>query len=405
MYSYVARQPILNRQQKTVGYELLFRDGERNAFPNVDVDTATCRLIVENYFAGGHKSSVPHGRCFINFPQQSIEQLIPTMLPKEQVVIEVLETCQPTDSLYQAIRHLHQLGYVIALDDFVPSSDWYRFLPYVHIIKLDLCQMSLVEACAFVTAHQGRKLKFLAEKVETHQQFQRCLAAGFHFFQGYYFCKPEMVKQKHIHATQLNTLQILQELCKRSVDFNTIERLIASDLTLSYLLLRYVNASVRYRAIKEITSFKQALIYLGEERLKQFVGLMATAHAAINKPSELYLQSILRAKMSENLALAKGHKQITHQAFLSGLFSRLDCLLDTSLEELVELLPLSMPVEQALLKKEGELGMMLGLLDAYEQADWTSVDNYCQQLHISSQHVSQAYRDALHWVQDCQPVP
>ncbi len=399
MYSYVARQPIFNRQQKTVGYELLFRDGEANAFPDVDLNTATCRLIVENYFAGGQNKALSSGRSFINFPQQSLESLVPTMLPKEQIVVEVLESCEPTDALFSAIQRLKQLGYIIALDDFVPSARWRRFLPLVHIVKLDLFQMTVTEACAFVVANRSRKIRFLAEKVETHEEYEQCLAAGFHLFQGYYFSKPELMKQKRIDGTQLNTVRILQELCCSDVDFNRVELLVCSDLTLSYLLLRYVNASTQGRRVKEITSFKQALIYLGEDKLRQFVSLVATAHAAINKPNELHTQSILRAKMSESLAQFGGRKDLSHQAFLSGLFSRLDSLLDTPIEEVVTLLPLSNAVQDALLKKEGKLGVMLNLLDAYDLAEWERVDQCCELLRITPAQVGRAYEEALRWSQ------
>ncbi|WP_087020551.1 EAL and HDOD domain-containing protein [Thaumasiovibrio subtropicus] len=400
MYSYVARQPIFNRQQKTVGYELLFRDGEANGFPDVELNTATCRLIVENYFAGGQNKALSSGRSFINFPQQSLESLVPTMLPKEQIVVEVLESCEPTDGLYQAVRRLNKMGYVIALDDFVPSARWRKFIPLVHIVKLDLFQMPVEEACAFVVANRGKKIKFLAEKVETHEQYQQCFDAGFHFFQGYYFSKPELLKQRRIDGSQVNTLRILQELCRSNVDFNRVEKMITSDLALSYLLLRYVNASTQGRTVKEIVSFKQALIYLGEDKLRQFVSLVVTAHAAINKPNELYMQSILRAKVSESLAQAGGRKELTHQAFLSGLFSMLDSLLDTPLEEVVELLPLSDSVQKALLTKEGELGTLLSLLDAYDLAEWERVDRCCEALSISPKQVSVAYEDALRWSQD-----
>jgi EAL and modified HD-GYP domain-containing signal transduction protein len=138
-YTYVARQPILNAKGVTLGYELLFRDGEMNAFPShISSERATYRLIAENFLTVGSPSDRRSARCFINFPYKSLIRRLPFMLPKHRIVVEVLETCEPTDELYHAIRDLHRHGYLLALDDFVYSPAWERFLPYVHIVKLDI---------------------------------------------------------------------------------------------------------------------------------------------------------------------------------------------------------------------------------------------------------------------------
>nr|WP_086939314.1 EAL domain-containing protein [Thaumasiovibrio occultus] len=400
MYSYVARQPILNRQEKTIGYELLFRDGEHNAFPKVESNTATHRLIVDNYFSGGQSTAVASGWAFINFPQQSLEDLVPTLLPKEQIVVEILETCEPSDKLLAAVKHLHKLGYKLALDDFNSHPGWRRFFPYIHIIKMDLREMGVDNACKFVEANRGKKIKFLAEKVENHAVFSQCLAAGFQFFQGYYFAKPEMVKQKRIDVTQMSAMQMLQELCRKPVDFARIEKLVATDLNLSFSLLRYVNASAGGRKVKEITSFKQALVYLGEEKLKQFIGLVTTAQAGVNKPTELIIQSMLRAKICELLASLSGYRQLAEEAFLVGLFSRLDSLLDAPLSDLVGLLPLSQDSKHALLDKQGDLGVMLQITEAFDLAEWHEVDRLCGLLKIKPEAVERAYTEAFKWSKD-----
>ncbi len=199
MYSYVARQPIFNRHQKTAGYELLFRDGESNAFPaDIDENKATCRLMVNSFMADSDGMAQPGKRCFINFPHRSLIRLLPTLLPKKQVVIEVLETCEPNDELLLAIRHLNRLGYMIALDDFNMDPRWQRFLPFVHIIKLDLLKLGIEAACEFIANNRAKKLMFLAEKVETQADYTRAHQAGFHFFQGYYFSRPELLKNRNL---------------------------------------------------------------------------------------------------------------------------------------------------------------------------------------------------------------
>lgn len=156
--TYVARQPILNRNKNTLGYELLFRDGERNAYPaHIESNRATYRLIVENFLSVGLNPSISSSRCFINFPYQSLIRRLPLSLPKDKVVVEILETCKPTDELLDAVKELYQAGYMIALDDFTSTPEWERFLRYTHIVKLDIMQMGLDEACDLVKAHQGKK--------------------------------------------------------------------------------------------------------------------------------------------------------------------------------------------------------------------------------------------------------
>ena len=297
MFSYVARQPIFNRRQQTIGHELLFRDGEYNAFPNIEADQATCRLVVENYMAIGDDYAYRGQRNFINFPQHCLVSLMPLLLPKNKVVIEVLETCTPNDELFLAIKHLHRKGYIIALDDFEYDVRWQRFFRYVHIIKLDLLMLGLEKACDFVRNNRHMKVKFLAEKVETYTDFQTSLNAGFDLFQGYYFSRPELLKRRKVAASELTTIQLLQAISNEPVNFADIENIISHDVSLSYLLLRYVNQT-NCRLIEPISSFRQALVYLGEEKLRMFVGVVATAHAALDKPKALYALSLQRAKMS-----------------------------------------------------------------------------------------------------------
>ena len=396
MYSYVARQPIFNRKQRTVGYELLFRDGESNAFPAIEANKATCRLLVENYMAVGDNQATAGQRTFINFPHESLIRLLPMLLPKRKVVIEVLETCTPDEELFLAVKHLYRQGYVLALDDFEMSPQWQRFLPYIHIIKLDLMKIGIEQACEFVARNRTRKIKFLAEKVETPQDFAAAYNAGFQFFQGYYFSKPELLKNRQVEPEKMTTVRLLQEICRSEVDFNRVEQIIVSDVSLSYLLLRYVNTAA-HRTIEPISSFKQALVYLGEDKIKMFVSAVATAHAAIDKPRELYSLSLQRARMCEMLAESSSQSLIKNKAFMTGMFSLLDALLDNSLEQLLGLLPLEPEIQDALLNHQGQLGLMLALLNAYEQADWAQVSACCQALGIKEERVAKCYRQALQW--------
>ncbi|CAK1938675.1 Cyclic di-GMP phosphodiesterase CdgJ [Vibrio crassostreae] len=395
--TYVARQPILNRNKNTLGYELLFRDGERNAYPaHIESNRATYRLIVENFLSVGLNPSIPSSRCFINFPYQSLIRRLPLSLPKDKVVVEILETCQPTDELLEAVKELYQAGYMIALDDFTSTPEWERFLRYTHIVKLDIMQMGLDEACNLVRAHQGKKFSFLAERVENEQEFQQAKEAGFKFFQGYFFSKPEIIKTKYISPEQVIAMELFQEVCKPDVDFQRVENIVAKDVALSYKLLRFVN-TMSPRLEVTISSFRQALVYLGQEKLKMFVSLAVASYVSDKKPKELYGLSLQRAQFCQRMSRYQAFEGHTEQAFMIGLFSLLDALLDLSLENLVEQLPLCKSIKVALLRREGPYGTLLALEESFEHADWQQIDEHCADLGLSVDQVKTELTEARRW--------
>ncbi len=196
-YSYVARQPILDKQKLTIGYELLFRDGPKNTFPEVEPELATSRLL-SDHFLSMHYSTLGNKLGFVNFPYTSLVNLVPTLFPKDSLVVEVLEDCEPTDELLEAIQHLSESGYTIALDDFIPTKAWKRFLPYVSIIKFDIRSVPIEKAAIYIQSLSHFDIRFLAEKVETYEEFEKAMDAGFHLFQGYFFSKPEMIQKNDL---------------------------------------------------------------------------------------------------------------------------------------------------------------------------------------------------------------
>jgi c-di-GMP-related signal transduction protein len=397
MYSYVARQPILDTDKNTIGYELLFRDGPKNSFPDIDAEQATSRLLSDQ-FMNSCWNTAGNKLAFVNFPYSSLIKLIPTLLPKDKLIIEILEDCEPTDELLQAVVILSKKGYKLALDDFIPDSRWERFLPYIDFIKFDIQVFSLTEAKSFIHNHLSYKIKFLAEKVETYEEFQQAKKIGFDYFQGYFFSKPEMLQQRVTAPSELVTLQLCKEISTPELDYSAIEKLIASDVSLSYKLLKYVNASSVIT--KTITSFKHAFVYLGQDKLRLFISLMTVAHANQHKPQSLYALSIQRARVCELLVAKGSFKAEPSQAFLMGMFSLLDALLDQPLSQLLTHLPLSDELKLALNEGKGELGHLLNAVQAYEKADWEQVNHYCKILDISETLFASQYAESVKWGDD-----
>lgn len=321
---------------------------------------------------------------------------LPLGLPKDKVVVEILETCQPTDELLEAVKELYQAGYMIALDDFTSTPEWERFLKYTHIVKLDIMQMGLNEACDLVRAHQGKKFSFLAERVETEQEFKQAKEAGFKFFQGYFFSKPEIIKTKYISPEQVIAMELFQEVCKPEVNFQRVESIVAKDVALSYKLLRFVN-TMSPRLEVTISSFRQALVYLGQEKLKMFVSLAVASYVSDKKPKELYGLSLQRAQFCQRMSRYQAFEGHAEQAFMIGLFSLLDALLDLSLENLVEQLPLCKSIKVALLRREGPYGTLLALEESFEHADWQQMDEHCAHLGLSVEQVKTELTEARRW--------
>ncbi|MGB1321630.1 MAG: EAL and HDOD domain-containing protein [Vibrio gallaecicus] len=401
-FSYVARQPILDIDKKTIGYELLFRDGPKNTFPEVEPELATSRLL-SDHFLSTHYNTLGDKLGFVNFPYASLINLVPTLFPKDSLVVEVLEDCQPTDELLHSIEKLFQAGYTIALDDFIPSKAWKRFLPYISIIKFDIRLVPIAKASMFMSSLKGTKIEFLAEKVETYEEYQQAKDAGFHYFQGYFFSKPEMIQTRALNPAFLTTIQLCKEIAQEPIDFKEVERLITLDVTLSYKLLTYVNSAGG--SSTKIRSFHQALVYLGEQKLRKFVSLVAVASAKEDKPDSLYGLAILRARQCELIIEQLNVKEEPGQAFLTGMFSLLDSLLDQPLELVLNSVPIDEEIKRALIEKKGVLGAVLAMVVAYEQARWDDATKIRNRLKLNEEQLGKTYDQATIWAQELLAQP
>jgi EAL and modified HD-GYP domain-containing signal transduction protein len=396
-YSYVARQPILDADKKTIGYELLFRDGPKNTFPEVEPELATSRLL-SDHFLSTHYNTLGDKLGFVNFPYASLVNLVPTLFPKESLVVEVLEDCEPTDELLEAIITIYDAGYTIALDDFVPSKAWKRFLPYVSIIKFDIRLISIAKASMFMNTLKELNIEFLAEKVETHEEYQEAIQAGFNYFQGYFFSKPEMIQTRALNPAFLTIVQLLKEIANDPINFAEVERLITLDMTMSYKLLSYVNSAGG--SSTPIRSFHQALVYLGEQKLRKLVSLVAIASAKEDKPDSLYGLAVIRARQCELLVEKMNVKVEPGQAFLTGMFSLLDSLFDLPLVKVLDSVPIDDEIKQALIQRKGVLGAILAMVIAYEQARWDEATRIRKLLKLNEAELGQAYDEATSWAQD-----
>jgi c-di-GMP-related signal transduction protein len=396
MYSFVARQPILDQHQRPVAYELLFREGLSNQFPNVTAEHATTSLIAEQFLSQPIQQLVGEHACYINFPYSLILNGLADSLPIEQVVIEILEDAEPDEKLLECVKRLKRKGYRLALDDFTLDPRWEMFLPFIDIIKFDFRLTEHNDIRNFIHYHPGSHLTYLAEKVETQQEFVAAQKMGFTLFQGYFFSRPEIVQRKTLSDSQLTVMQLLKEVNSPELDYERIEALLNRDITLAYKLMRYVN-NLRYRASEPITSFRHATIFLGQQEMRRFVSLVSATSGGENKSTELYRMSLIRGRFCELLSQHRKGWTDPAEAFLCGLFSLLEAILDQPFQEILKQIPLSETIKQALLDKKGELAFYLAFVTDYEQLNWDRVKLRATKMNLQEKQAIELFIESTKW--------
>ena len=390
---YVARQPILDAQRALFAYELLFRDGLDNVMPPIEGDVATSKLLAHSFLNIGLESVSAGNRVFINFTRNLLVQEVPALFPRDQTVIEVLEDVRPEPDVVRACQSLSRMGYLIALDDFVFQAGMEPLIELADIIKVDFRQVAPDAVRANLNRLSSFKVRLLAEKVETQDEFQAAVQMGFCYFQGYFFSRPEIVQGKEIPSSHLGLLQTIAVVNRPDFEFGEVEKLVSQDLGIAYKLLRYINTAY-YRRLSRVHTIQQALRILGEEEVRRFVSLMALSAVAPGKPLELIRTAFIRGRFCELLGRAGTCPEAPEALYTLGLFSALDAVLDLPMHVIVRKLPLSVSVADALIGRVGVLGKYLSLVECYEQGDWTAVRRISAELCIADEVIPRLYLDA-----------
>ncbi len=387
---FVGRQPIYNRKLDVVAYELLFRSSEANRAGVFDGDQATSQVLHNTFMEIGLDAIVGQKLAFINFTRDFILQDYTAVFPADRVVIEVLEDITVDAELIEGVRALSTQGYTIALDDFVYHDSLRPLVETADIIKVDVLALDRPALQHNVTQLHQYDAKLLAEKVETRDDFDYCCNLGFDYFQGYFLCQPDIVKGRRSPANRLTVVLLMAKLQEPKTEFEELEEIVRRDVSLSYKLLRVINSPL-YGLSKQVDSIRQALLLLGKKFITTWVSLI-TLTGIGDKPHELMVTAMVRAKMCELLAEAMRQKG-KEAYFTIGLFSVLDALLDSSMPEVLQSLPLADDISRALLYQEGVLGHTLQCVLAYERGNWDEVR--CQDL--DQRAIKDAYLQAIAW--------
>lgn len=399
MDCFTARQPIFDRSLRVKAYELLYRESEANHFPsNVSPIQATSKVLV-NTFLDTNIDSISDGKSvLINFPICALRENFPEVAPHNKIILEVLEDVKPTDELYDILRTLFHKRYRIALDDFEYKPEWDRFLKFVKLIKFDIQNTPLNEIHNVVRHIRKNypKIKLLAEKVETYAEFNEAKGMGLDYFQGYFFAKPEVIKSSSIDVSETSLMSLYAEVMKSDVCFHRLNKIFQCDILLCYKLLNYVN-SPAFGVTLEVESIKQAIGFLGENLLRRFICLLVASELSQRKPPELLKTSIYRARFCELIIQKTPFNKHSDRAFLAGLFSTLDAILDADMEDIVANLPLDRDIKLALAQNVGLLAGALNIIKAYEKGEWDDVESLCSHIKLNRRLIRKLYLQSISW--------
>ncbi|MFS1702540.1 EAL and HDOD domain-containing protein [Alteromonas sp. AMM-1] len=399
MFAYIARQPIVDTNKQLYAYELLFRDGEQNCFPNISPDEATSRILTESHLNVGIDEVTGGAIAFINFHTDTLLHRFPTSLTPADVVIEITETVEVSDNLAIACKQFAEQGYALALDDYDLDEKWLSLLPYISIVKFDITTVTDDQIRNTIPFLKEKGIKLVAERIETAQQFKYYLDLGFDYFQGYFFAKPQILKHRKLGSNELNLLELLQESTRPELDINKINQILERDVSLSYLLLRFINnPTVNKR--NEITSLKHAMTFMGQEEVRKFIALLTLANMSGDKPGELLTMSLVRAKFCESILIALKQCDERNAGFLTGLLSLIDTLMQQDMRTLVDKLPLPEEAKAALCGNKNTLKDCLHLVKAFEMGQWSAVKTLGSRLKLKQVELHQYYTEALQWAAD-----
>lgn len=397
---FLGRQPILDRDQKLVAYELLFRNGTRNSAEVTDGVHATATVIVNAFAELGVEAALGKCRGYINVDEAFLFSDMLELLPRQSVVLEILETVPPTAAVIERCLALKAAGFTLALDDVIQLEPAYaELLALVEIVKVDIQPLSRVQLMQLVMKLKPMGKQLLAEKVDSREQMEQCLKLGFTLFQGYYFAKPTIIAGKRLEHSKLSLMKLMGLLLS-DAETSKLEEALKPEPGLTVNLLRLTN-SVGAGTAEKITSLRHAITVLGRRQLQRWLQLLVfSSGAQAGASNPLLMLAATRGRLMELLAedLRPGDGALADRAFMAGIMSLMPALVGLPIAEIVAPLGLTGDVRDALCEGSGQLGDMLHLAESSESGDLETLTcNLAKLPGLSAKRLNQAQTSALQW--------
>lgn len=396
-----ARQPIFNLKNRLYGYELLYReDGENtNTYTSKDGDAASSNVMAASFLSSGFSEILGKKKIFINFTESMLLHQVATLFPREQIIVEVLENIEPSEEIIYACRRLKAEGYTIALDDFVFRPGYGALIEIADIIKVDFMQtITEYERKTIVEKYKNGKRLFLAEKIETREEFQMAVKAGYRLFQGYYFSKPIITSSKGIPPSKMNYFNLIKLLEKKDPKFEDIARVIEKDVGFSYEILRIANSSYYFRGHK-VFSVRQAAVRMGLDELKKWAFITVLRKIGGESQDAVVNFCAQRAKTLELLCQKTGFPDRKTEFFTLGILSMIDVLAGCSMDLLLPELPISGEAKQVLkgIYDDDKMSVCYQLMLAYEKGEWSRISELSEKYEIGEDTIFEAYYESMIW--------
>lgn len=398
MKIYIARQPIYKSDKSLFGYELLYRNSDKNYFSSVDEEKATRELTYNVLTEFDFNSLTNEKYAFINFTKDSLMSELPLFFNPNNIIIEILETVTLDESLRERISFLKGKGYVLALDDFIDDGTYDEIIPYIDIIKVEYSLLNQQLRTSIATKYKNTK-KLIAERVETKEEYESAINDGYSFFQGYYFSKPIMMSKSSISIATSTYIRLWREISKEDTDFNILADIIKLDASLSYKLLSLMNTPLYFRGGR-INSIKQGLVRLGTNQAKRWIMLLFLCDISNTKNDEFAKMSLIRATFMEKLIVKLGHKNMSDDTYMVGLLSIVGNVLEQDMLTILDTLELSDNIKMALINEDGIAYELLECIKKYELRNWQKVDEFGQRYNLDKDMISSIYLESLKYADD-----
>ena len=369
---FIGRQPIFDRKLEIYAYELLFRGGEDMLQAGViDGDSATSQVMLNTYIDIGLDNLVGNHKAFINLTEYFLQDADRVVIPPRQTVLEVLEDIEASDTVVNTLKTLKQRGHTIALDDFIYHENLQPLVDLADLIKIDIMALDRTEIAQHASQLKDQKKVILAEKIETHEEFESLKEMDFDLFQGYFFAKPVVIKGKGLPANKLAVLRLLAQLNNPAISMSELSDIVGTDVSLSHKILKFINSSAN--GVKaRVESMQHAVVMLGMNTIKNWASLLAMT-ASSDKTQALCTLALTRARCCE--LLGERDPGINLKSYFTvGLFSLLEALMDQPLADLLKELPLPDDLKDALLDHSGPYGQALVCTLAMERNDFSMME-------------------------------
>ncbi|MGB7547631.1 MAG: EAL domain-containing protein [Terracidiphilus sp.] len=392
---YMARQPILDLRGKLHAYELLYRNGLETAFRG-DGEKAT-RMVLDNTVLFGMERLAGGVAAFVNCTAASLLGRQVEVLPPASTVLEVLESAEPTEELIAACRDLKKKGFRIALDDFTWRPGIEPLVQLADYIKVDFLAMSAEDRGILLRRLQGCKAKLVAEKIETQEDYRLAREEGHTFFQGYYFCRPLLLKNRKVPANCMLHMKILEQLQCDPLELHGVCRLVKRDPSLTLRLLRLANSPIS--AIRqEVRSIETAVVMMGDEMLRRMLTLAIATEWNTGRPPVILNMVFVRGRFCE---LAAGLCALPPaEQYLLGMLSLLPAMLRMPMEELALALPLREPIRAALQGARNREHILLEWMECHERGEWAACDMIIQTHGLNPEQLLRCCAEAMVWAED-----